>query len=487
MCEQIGTRAGSVNAARWQQGTDAFHGALELDGAARIAFLAAHCGSDQALLEEVLSLLAAHEKAGRFLSTPAAGLRIFDESTAAESSAGETIGPYRLVRELGAGGMGQVWLAQQTEPVRRQVAIKLIRAGFHDQQVLKRFLSERQSLALMNHPAIATIFEAGATAQGQPYLVMEYVDGCAITEYCNRHALPIAERLQLFRQVCDGVQHAHQKAIIHRDLKPSNILVTEVDGEPAPHIIDFGVAKGLALPTGEQAMPTEIGMLIGTVGYMSPEQSGLDSTDVDTRSDVYSLGVIFYELLVGRLPFDPPKERSYQALRRAARTEARKPSSKLTSSMQDSIDVARARGTEVAPLLRQLRGDLDSIALKALEIDPRRRYATPSEFAADLDRYLRNEPVSAHPPGVVRHPRRGADRAGPDGRRPAPAARRQPGAEQGRRQPSGRGREAAPVGGGRRDRDPGWDLARPTSPAHGDTGRAASPLPRHRRVPVCAG
>jgi serine/threonine protein kinase len=311
---------------------------------------------------------------------------------------GVVIGPYQLLQLIGEGGMGQVWLAEQKQPVHRRVALKLIKVGMDTQEVVARFESERQALALMDHPAIAKVFDAGSTPEGRPYFVMEYVAGLPINEYCDRHRLTMRQRMELFIQVCEGVQHAHQKAIIHRDLKPSNILVTEVDGKPAPRIIDFGIAKATSPPVDAATMFTRVGSVIGTLGYMSPEQAGSGGEDIDTRSDVYSLGVVFYELLVGALPLDFKKLAHEDALRRLREQDAPRPSTRLRTLGGDSAMTAQNRGADLPTLTRQLQGDADAIALKALEKDRQRRYASPSELAADLERYLRNEPVSAHSP-----------------------------------------------------------------------------------------
>ena len=314
------------------------------------------------------------------------------------------IGPYHLLERIGQGGMGEVWLAEQKHPVRRRVALKLIKAGMNTREIVTRFESERQALALMDHPAIAKVFDAGSTPQGMPYVVMEYVAGVPITEYCDKHRLAMNERLELFVQVCSGVQHAHQKAIIHRDLKPSNILVTQVDGKPVPKIIDFGVAKAISQRLTAETMFTHAGALIGTPEYMSPEQANSGSEDIDTRSDVYSLGVVLYELLVGALPLDLTEIRDqafFELLRRIREEDAPRPSTKLRTSSEHSSDAARNRGTEPAELDKQLKGDLDSIALKALEKERSRRYSSPSDLAGDIERYLHNEPVLAVPPSLA--------------------------------------------------------------------------------------
>ena len=308
------------------------------------------------------------------------------------------IGPYQLLQLIGEGGMGQVWLAEQQQPVQRRVALKLIKVGMDTREVVARFESERRALALMDHPAIAKVFDAGSTPEGRPYFVMEYVDGLPITQYCDRHRLSMRHRMELFIQVCEGVQHAHQKAIIHRDLKPSNILVTEVDGRPAPRIIDFGVAKATSQPVDAATRFTQLGAPIGTIGYMSPEQAGSAGEDIDTRSDVYSLGVVLYELLVGALPLDLKKLVADEALRLLRDQDAPRPSTRLRLLAGESAVTAQNRSADLPTLTRQLKGDPDAIALKALEKDRRRRYASPSELAADIERYLRNEPVSAHVP-----------------------------------------------------------------------------------------
>jgi non-specific serine/threonine protein kinase/serine/threonine-protein kinase len=314
-----------------------------------------------------------------------------------ESGAGTVIGPYHLLQRIGEGGMGEVWLADQKQPVRRRVAVKLIKAGMDTREVVARFESERQALALMDHPAIAKVFDAGSTPEGRPYFVMEYVAGIPITDYCDKHKLSTRQRLELFILVCDGVQHAHQKAIIHRDLKPSNILVSEVDGKPMPRIIDFGVAKATSQRLSAGTMYTRVGSIVGTLGYMSPEQADSAGEDIDTRTDVYSLGVVLYELLVGALPFDFNKLAYDEILRRLREEDAPRPSSKLRTLGGESAVTAQNRAADVSALTRQLRGDADAIALKALEKDRARRYATPAELASDLGRYLRNEPVTARP------------------------------------------------------------------------------------------
>jgi eukaryotic-like serine/threonine-protein kinase len=319
---------------------------------------------------------------------------------AAES---RSIGPYQLVAKLGEGGMGQVWLAEQTAPVHRKVALKLIRAGVYDKTMLLRFQSERQSLAMMDHPAIAKVFDAGATPEGEPYFVMEYVPGIPITDYCDRKHMPIEERLELFIRACEGVQHAHQKAIIHRDLKPANILVVEVDGKPVPRIIDFGLAKAANPQATGQTLFTQLGLFVGTPGYMSPEQADPGVQDVDTRTDVYSLGVILYALLTGSKPFDVRewhKKSLLEVLRQLREEDPPAPSTKIKSNAPLSASSAARRSMTVKQFTKALRGDLDWIAMKAIEKDRTRRYGTPSELAADVRRYLNHEPVVARPASV---------------------------------------------------------------------------------------
>ena len=311
----------------------------------------------------------------------------------------KSIGPYRLIRKLGEGGMGQVWLAEQTEPIHRQVALKLIKVGLYDDSVLQRFYSERQSLAIMDHPSIAKVFDAGATPDGQPYFVMEYVPGQPITDYCDRKRLKVPERLQLFIKVCEGVQHAHQKAIIHRDLKPANILVVEVDGKPVPRIIDFGLAKAASPQLDGETVFTQVGGWVGTPGYMSPEQADA-GVDVDTRTDVYSLGAVLYVLLTGFLPFETRKQRFDEFLRRLREEDPPRPSTRVGTEKESSKATSEARGAEPSQLVSLLHGDLDGITVKALEKDRARRYGSPMELAADIRRYLDNEPVTARPAGV---------------------------------------------------------------------------------------
>ncbi|MCZ6690767.1 MAG: serine/threonine-protein kinase [Planctomycetota bacterium] len=316
----------------------------------------------------------------------------------------QRVGPFRILEVLGKGGMGVVYLADQTEPIRRRVALKLIKLGMDTEDVIARFATERQVLALMDHPYIARVFEAGATDSGRPYFAMEHAPGIAITEYCDEKYLDTPARLKLFQRVCEGVQHAHQKGMIHRDLKPSNILVTLPNGEPVPKIIDFGIAKATDRRRWETTEYTEHGRVMGTLEYMSPEQADVATEDIDTRTDIYSLGVILYELLAGAHPYDTEDMRArgtVEMRRRIREADPIKPSTRISTLGLDSDAVARRRRTDPASLSRFLRGDLDWITMKAMEKDRDRRYETVAELKSDVDRHLRDDPVLAGPPGAA--------------------------------------------------------------------------------------
>jgi serine/threonine protein kinase/Tfp pilus assembly protein PilF len=391
---------------RWQKIRDVLEKALELGTGERSAFLDGACSSDPCLRQEVETLLSSsHDVRSSFLQSPplSDGLGADPDwiDAAGALQAGQVFEQrFQLVRKLGEGGMGQIWLADQTSPVRRQIALKLIRAGMYDEAVVQRFQAERQALAIMEHPTIAKVFDAGTTPQGQPYFVMEYVPGLPITEHCDQKKLKIRNRLELFLQACEGVQHAHQKAIIHRDLKPANILVLEVDGKPVPRIIDFGLAKGTMPPVAGESPFTHPGHFMGTPGYMSPEQADPSVQDLDTRTDVYSLGVVLYVLLAGSGPFDTKKEQKQwldELLRKLREEEPPRPSTKVSADPDTAAAIAEARRTEPKQLVSLLRGDLDWITMKALEKNRARRYGAPSELAADIRRYLNHEPVVARP------------------------------------------------------------------------------------------
>jgi eukaryotic-like serine/threonine-protein kinase len=370
---------------QWNRAKEIFGKALACDRDRRNDFLQAACGGDESMRLEVASLLSAYDSSDGMSIPP--WLDVLPPGIPVE---GRTIGPYRLVRRLGEGGMGQVWLAEQSVPVQRQVAIKLLRVGVHDPAMLRRFRAERQSLALMDHPAIAKVFDAGATSDGQPFLVMEYVPGQPVTDYCDQNRLRIHERLDLFVAICDGVQHAHQKTVIHRDLKPANLLVVEVDGKPAPRIIDFGLAKTVALQADEPQTLTGAGRRLGTPGYMSPEQADPRRCGVDTRTDVYSLGSVLYELAAGVLPFDVESGRPVdEVLRQLREEDPPRPSARIGPA---SVAIAANRGTDPGSLARVLRGNLDVIAMKALERDRERRYGSAAELADDIRRYRRDQP-----------------------------------------------------------------------------------------------
>jgi serine/threonine protein kinase len=383
-----------------------FANALErVEGAERDAYLAEACGADAELRALVGALLRAHRKSAGFMRT----LEV--EPPDCGEGPGTVIGRYKLLQRIGEGGFGVVYMAEQQEPVRRKVALKIIKLGMDTREVIARFEAERQALALMDHPNIAKVLDGGVTSEisnlrsqiskGRPYFVMELVKGIPLTDYCDQEHLPAAERLQLFIQVCHAVQHAHQKGVIHRDLKPSNILVTLHDGKPVPKIIDFGIAKAISQPLTDKTLFTRFEQMIGTPAYMSPEQAALSGLDVDTRSDIYSLGVLLYELLTGTTPVQ--RETLHQAaldeVRRMIReTEPPKPSTRLHTLGAKLTEVAQHRHTEPLALQKLVRGDLDWIVMKALEKDRQRRYESAGVFALDIERHLNHEPVTACPP-----------------------------------------------------------------------------------------
>jgi serine/threonine protein kinase len=376
--------------------------ALEIAGAEqRQAYLDQACGEDTDLRGRVGALLAANEHAGSFLESPASGLMETLEELPLLEGPGTVIGPYRLLQPIGEGGMGVVFLAEQQHPVHRQVALKVIKPGMDTRQVIARFEAERQTLAMMDHLHIARVLDGGATDTGRPFFVMELVQGVPLTKYCDEHQLTLMERLELFVPVCQAIQHAHHKGIIHRDVKPSNILVTKYDGRPVPKVIDFGVAKATEKRLTEQTLSTQVGAIVGTLEYMSPEQAEQSPQGVDTRSDIYSLGVLLYELLTGTTPLDRKRrpEAGVNELLRIIKEEVPpKPSMRLANSDSLPAMAGAARRTEPARLIRLVRGDLDWIVMKALAKDRNERYATAQELAEDVKRFLDDRPVQARPP-----------------------------------------------------------------------------------------
>jgi len=386
-----------------------FQAAAQLTGPARASFLENACQGDSALRRRLEALLAASEAKDDFLEPtapktvrlPAQTMKL-EFTDAPDEAIGQKIGRYKILERVGEGGCGVVYVAEQTEPVRRRVALKVIKLGMDTKQVVARFEAERQALAMMDHPNIAKVLDAGTTEAGRPYFIMELVRGIRITDYCDQNSLTTKERLELFIKICQAIQHAHQKGIIHRDIKPSNILVTLHDGVPVPKVIDFGIAKATEGRLTDATVYTQLHQFIGTPAYMSPEQAEMSGLDVDTRSDIYSLGVLLYELLVGKTPFDAQElmSQGIDAMRKTIRElDPVRPSTKLATLQGDELTTtAKRRSVEVSKLANLLRGDLDWIVMKCLEKDRTRRYDTANGVAMDIRRHLSCEPVLARPP-----------------------------------------------------------------------------------------
>ncbi len=377
-----------------------FRAAAKLSPEQRGDFLKEACGNNQGLRDEVESLLRAHDPDGSFLQSPALAVTVNQRMI---ERPGMMIGSYKLREQIGEGGFGVVYVAEQEKPVRRKVALKLIKPGMDTEEVIARFEAERQALALMDHPNVARVFDAGTSDGGRPYFVMELVQGVNITEFCDRNCLPARQRMELFADVCRAVQHAHQKGIIHRDLKPSNIMVTLHDGKPVIKVIDFGVSKALSQRLTEKSIYTAYGQMIGTPAYMSPEQAEMSGLGIDTRSDIYSLGVLLYELLTGQTPLDANRLRASgyaEIMRIICEEEPPRPSMKVSTLGEKATVIAKQRQTNPDHLRRDLAGELDWIVMKCLEKDRGRRYETANGLVRDIERYMRDEPVEACPPST---------------------------------------------------------------------------------------
>ena len=379
-----------------------FCDAIEIsDPTERENFIREKCGSDSSLFQRILQLMKMHQTNGKILDgTTYDGTGALAETVSIPAE-GDSIGNYKLLQEIGEGGMGVVFMAEQSRPVRRKVAVKIIKVGMDTRRVVARFESERQALAMMDHPCITKVLDAGSTDSGRPYFVMELVRGKTITQFCNEKRLSIRERLQIFEQICQAVEHAHQKGIIHRDLKPTNIMVTSNDGSPLPKIIDFGIAKATGDRLTDKTLFTNYGEMVGTPLYMSPEQAEMTDSDVDTRSDIYSLGVLLYELLTGTTPFSDLKKKSFHAIRDAIRSRDPQIASTRIMNLGDTLEkAAEDRGTDARSLHRFVKGDVDWILAKCLSRKRENRYQSAGELAREIRRHLDGEPVEAAAPTV---------------------------------------------------------------------------------------
>ncbi len=407
-----------MNPSRFEHLKGVVQAALRLPERQREGYLRDACAADSALFQEAMTLISDETRATDLIKTGGvAGLldtRTTEDLLRAPSEPLHSrIGPYRIIETLGEGGMGAVYLAEQEEPIRRRVALKLVKLGMDTKEVLARFDTERQALAMMDHPNVARVHDAGSTDMGRPYFVMEYVDGTPITDFCDAGRLSTRERLELFVPVCQAIHHAHQKGIIHRDVKPSNVLVALHEGKPVPKVIDFGIAKATSEGLTEQTAFTAMGQVIGTPEYMSPEQATGAVEGVDTTTDVYSLGVLLYEILTGSLPFETKEFRraGWETVVKTIReVEPPKPSTRISTIGAGAAEVAAKRRTSVTGLRRQLRGDLDWVVMKAMEKVRSRRYSSAAEFGADVERYLGNLPVAASPPSTIYRMRKFARR-----------------------------------------------------------------------------